>query len=580
MKTKTTRHRYHYWTLAAWLAAAAQGCVTSSGELGALGGEGSGGATEGDEGDAAISASESGGEGGSESGTSPDACELDVGTSTPRAMMRRQYENTIEDLLDLDRLAWSTDDAWTFISVRHAGPFETREWDAGELPAGFSALASTIAPLVDAEALLPCTLPAADAETCAESFVTSFGRSAWRRDLSSDEVAALMLHYSDGDLVAGTQDVVFDLLVSPNLWTIVPTGTPYVADPGITLLDSWSLASRLSYFVWNSTPDDQLLDHAASGDLVQHEVLMAEAERMLADPRAQRMLGDFYVPMMDIEGLRDVTKDPEAFPQFTPELAEAMIQEVRRFAADAVLGQGDGRLHTLLNAPFTFVNDELAGLYQDEVASTDGAPGPQTFVRATLDPARRGGLLSQPGFMTAHSFASSVGYSSRGLVLRESFLCQTIPAPPPDTSNIEFPDPPYDRYELWDQTMAAPACQGCHILIDPMGFAFDNYDALGQWQTEIAETPVDSTAEVVAADDLDGVYLGRAALGEAMAASTLVRECMVQQHLHFALRRSLGEDDQCTIDALTEALVSTDGDLEQLILDVVGSGAFGATRSE
>lgn len=598
--TRPRTNNRHHGTAIAWAIALAQGCVLPPG-----GGDGDDGTGDGTE-TASATATATDGEDDDSVGTTeandgtgmvpgdtedtgdtsdtgdtgePGGCELDVGASVQQALTRRQYENTIEDLLGIDRGLYSSDAVWAPFPVGSVGPFDSIRTDAVGIAPGYDLLATEVSLLADPAQVLPCPLPAADPPACAEAFVTSFGRAAWRRPLEAAEVTDLLIHYDGADMVTGTREAIRDMLSSPNMWQLGRTGTPAEHDPDILLLDDWSLATRLAYFLWNSTPDDALLDHAAAGDLSDEVVLLSEAQRLLADPRAERMLADMYTALMGVEDLQEVTKDTALFPQFGPSLLQAMEQELGRFVADAILGQGDGRIETLLDAPFTFVDDQLAALYGDDLLSTEGTPGPGTYVRASLDPARRGGLLALPAVMTRHSQAADLGYTMRGLTIRNNLLCQSLPPPPPDVvGQIDYPDPPFDRYAFWETLMPAE-CQACHVLSDPLSFAFDHYDALGRWQSEIHGFAVDASGEVVSVSGVaDTSFDGRAELVDVLTATDELPACMVQQHLRFALRRLLSEADECAVEALVAQLEQSDGDLRGLMLDIVASDTFRAAR--
>lgn len=210
--------------------------------------------------------------------------------------------------------------------------------------------------------------------------------------------------------------------------------------------------------------------------------------RMLANPRAVENVREMYAQWLQTRGLDMLVKDD---PTFDSALGAAMEHELRLLASDVVLGSGDGRLATLLQAPYTFVNDGLLAFYGDDVTATDGTPGPSTFVRAQLDPEHRGGLMTLPGVMPRHSRSNRVGLSIRGLIFREAWLCNSIPPEPPDVDGDVEGD---SRYEIIESLLDQASCAGCHQILEPPQVAFDNYDELGRWQEEIEEVPSRATA--------------------------------------------------------------------------------------
>lgn len=570
--------------MAACLALLGSGCTTTWGTLGAVdeddGGEdGSTGGESGDDGQTSNGQT-SGAETGETTGDEPPTvCVLDVGPSGTRTMVAAQYENTVADVLGVSPESWGSD-ILPNSENNGAGPFEVPA-PATELTVElYAQAAADVADAVDPASLLPCDPATPDADACAEETVTSLGLRLWRRPLSPAEVESLLQVYEGTDLLEGTRMLVEVLLTSPNAWTLQETGTPWAEDPDVLVLDAWSLATRLSYTLWNSAPDDPLLAQAESGALLDPTVRYDEAERMLADPRAERMVGQLYRDWLDVE-LEGVVKDPALFPEFTPELAAAMEREVELFATDVVLGS-DPRLHTLLNAPFTYVDQQLLALYGSDVVNDPGPLSPGEFVRVELDPAHRGGVTTLPGVMTAHSFAASMPWTARGLLVRQDFLCHDVPPPPPDV-DVSPPDidPNDGRYGLWDSVINDPACTGCHELFDPLNFAFDEYDPIGRFQTEIDGEPVQTAGDLLEVNGGNQVsFSGRAELTQILPTVSEASACAVQQHLRFALRRRLGDEDQCAVDQLADQVEATDGNLRVLMRSMVVSEHFTLVRPE
>jgi hypothetical protein len=593
MRTKITEWQ-HPWIprLAACLALIGSGCTTPWGKLGAVGEE-DGGTT--DEADPTLGESGETGDGGQTSGAEtsgaetsgsetgdepPMSCELDVGASFPRAMVRTQYENTVADVLAVPAASWSTDVLWEDLpSDQHAGPFDAMPLDQGEpaVAGAYQAMASAVAVALDPASLLPCDPATPDPEACAEELVTALGRQVWRRPLEPAEVEALLQAYEGTDLVEGTREVVEALLTSPNMWILQETGTAWAADAGVIVLDSWSMATRMAYFLWGSTPDAELLAQAEAGALSDPLVRADEAERMLADPRAERMLGQLYGDWLDVE-LGATEKDPALFPEYGPSLAAAMEQELRLFVTDVVLGS-DPRIHTLLNAPFTYVDAQLLALYGSDVAGDPGALAPGEFVRVDLDPAHRGGVLTLPAVMTQHSGYASLPWSPRGLLVRQNLMCNSIPPPPPDVDVTPL-DESEGRYAAWAMMLEEPSCVGCHQLFNPLTFAFDEYDPVGRWQNEIAGEPVQTAWELESVTSGSMAFAGRAELTQILPTLPEVSECAAWQHLRFALRRELDEQDLCAVEELTEQVEATDGDLRALLSSVVVAEHFGLVRPQ
>jgi hypothetical protein len=566
--------------LAACLALIGSGCTTLGGQLGLD--EDGGGTT--DEADPTIGETGDGGQtsgvetSGSETGDEPPmSCELDVGPSLPRGMVRTQYENTVADVLGFPAESWSASQRLS--GGYRAGPFEAMPLDPEyEVDWRYQQLASDVAEAIDPEQLLPCEPATPDPDACADNLVTSLGRQLWRRPLEPAEVETLLQQYEGTDLLEGTRGVVEALLASPSMWTLQETGTPWAADSDVLVLDQWSMATRMAFFLWNSTPDEALLAQAEAGALSDPMVRFDEAERMLADPRADRMQGQLYRDWLDVD-LAEKEKDPGLFPEFGPELAAAMEHELQLFASDVVL-HGDARLHTLLNAPFTYVDSQLLALYGSDVVSDPGALDPGEFVRVDLDPQHRGGMMTLPGVMTQHSTAWSPPWTDRGMLVRTDLLCREVPPPPPDVM-VEPVEIPEGRYASWNALIGQADCSGCHQLFDPLNFAFDEYDAIGRWQSEISGEPVQTAGELLEVNG-DGTvgFSGRAELTEILPTLPEMSECVARQHLRFALRRELDEADQCAVDELTDQVEATDGNLRVLLRSLVVAEHFGLVRPQ
>jgi len=553
------------------------GCVTPWGELGGVGesegdslGDPDPGGTSGAEGGESDEDGESG-ESGETDG--PEMACSDVGPSDARLLTRFEYTNTIRDLFALAEGPWTdaNQDPWDSAGGT-IGPFDVM-FSTPTVGAGYAARAAEVAQAMSPATLLPCPVEDPDPQGCAATFVPQLGRAIWRRPLTEAETADLLTHYAALDLVEGTRAVVEQMLASPEFYTLREQGTPSAGDPDILVLDQYSVAARLSYFLWGSTPDAILLGQADAGALADPSALVAEAQRMMADPRATASVGEMYAQWFDARDLASLTK---ADPVYDAALASAMETELRMVAGDVVLGQGDGRLATLLQTPQTFVDDGLAALYGVDVLSTTGTPGPGAFVPAELDPDRRRGLLTLPALMTRYSNRDWVGFAQRGNIVSEALLCLLIPPPPPDVQ--QEPPPEGNRYEAIDELLDDPNCGACHKFLEPVQVAFDTYDELGRWQDEIDGVPVQTEGELEAISG-QPTFEDHAELVNTLLSQPETRECMVHNHMRFALRRVVDEsDDACTTELLVDRMEASDDDLNALMLDIVESEAFRLVR--
>ncbi len=497
-------------------------------------------------------------------------CEgTDVGETPLRRLTRAQYDNTVRDLLGIEMGL-----ADEFVADEKIGAFNSNAiatvtqlsveqyMDAAELLAAEA--------VIDLPGLLPCDPAAIGESECAAQFIDQFGRRAYRRPLlpeqHDDAMALFEQGRSEGAFADGIRMVVQGLLQSPFFLYHVeqlPTG----AEGQVVALSPYEVASRLSYFLWDSMPDDTLLDAAADDALATPEQLRAQAERMIADPRARDTIHHFHRQWLELEELSHADKDPEMFPDFSPELAASMEEEIDRFAEHVIL-EGDGSFETLMTASFGFADEELAALY-----GVDHPGG--GFAQVEFDPQERSGLLTLAGVMTAHAHHNQTSPVLRGAMVRENFLCQT-PPPPPDTVNDNPPglDPTLPTKERYNQHREDPTCAACHVLLDPLGFGFEHFDASGQFRTMDGQNPVDPSGEVVGTDDADGPYADHLELTQRLAQSDHARDCVSRQWFRYALGRLESDADACALDQIYDDFAASGYDIRELMVGIAVSDAI------
>jgi hypothetical protein len=317
-------------------------------------------------------------------------------------------------------------------------------------------------------------------------------------------------------------------------------------------------------------PDADLLAAAAAGTLDSKDGLKAQAERLLTSERARDALASFHVQWLGLDNLVESTvKDSALFPSFSDELKVAMRNETVDFA-DFVIRRGDGKLQTLLSAPFTVgsAGPQLLQLYGATApAAADGT--------VALDATQRAGLLTQAAFLATHAHSNQTSPVHRGLAVRKNLLCTSLPDPPMNVDNTPpEPDPTATTRVRFEQHRNDPSCKGCHELLDPIGVGFETYDAVGAYRTMENGLPIDSAGELVGAGDASGVFNGGVELAQRLAQSADVRECVKKQWFRFSLGRSEGPDDACTLASLSEQFAASDYDIKALLVGLVTSDAF------
>lgn len=492
-----------------------------------------------------------------------------VGPNALRRLTRSQYENTIRDLLALEA---PTDG---FVSDKKVGQFSTNSTaPVGELEVEKymdAAEAVASAAVMDLSGRLPCD-PSGQEEACADQFIAEFGRRAYRRPLLAEERESLRAIYglgADDGFASGIGLVIQAMLQSPNFLYILEYGAPDPAAPGVVPLTPFETATRLSYMLWDAGPDEALLAAAELDALANPEQLKTQAERMLLDPRFGQALERFHVEWTGVDRLASKDKSAEFYPTWSPSLRQAMYDETVRFA-DAVVREGDGTLATLLTASFSYPQGQaLLDLYGV------GPEAVEASGKVALDPTQRAGLLTLPAVLATHAHPNRSSPVHRGIWVRQALLCQNIP-PPSGDINMTLP-PPTDgltTQEIIRQHRDRPECASCHNLIDPIGFALENFDGIGRWRTQDAGVDVDAAGELIDARGAEGSFVGPVELAGRLAASEQVRDCVATQWFRFGLGRDRSYADTCSLREAVEIMDAADGDIQALLVALVTSDAF------
>lgn len=482
--------------------------------------------------------------------------EASVGVSPLRRLTRAQLRNALIDVLELESLPAETEAQIVELPDGREGGFDsTAGAPSSEALRGYIAIAETLAPQVVASA--SCTI---EETGCAHELLSNLGRRLYRRSLEPQELNELIGIYdafvdTDGPNVAA-QTAVTALIASPNF---VYHAEPVLEDraEGTTLmLDPHAIANRLSFFLWNSVPDETLLQAAESGALDTEEGIAAEVERMLADEKTKRQVRSFYGQWLHLDGVAELTRDN---PAWTPELRDKLVEEAYDFV-NHVMREGDHTLAELLTASYTIGDDTIAEHY--------GAASPDGDGRIELNPAERSGLLTHAGVLA--ELGTVFPEIHRGAWVRGNFLCDPPPAPPAD---VEL-DPEVRRLET-------QPCAGCHIRMDPIGYGLAAFDDMGRFDAALAASA--PQPEVISPDDtLDpsvvGTFETPRELGERLAGSPDVEDCVSVQWFRYALGRWESEGDACAVVAMQDEFTRSGGDLHALAGALARSVAF-RTRS-
>ncbi|HLU66252.1 MAG TPA: DUF1592 domain-containing protein, partial [Kofleriaceae bacterium] len=404
-----------------------------------------------------------------------------------------QWENTVRDLL---RLPERTGLSSRFQPDPPLGRFDNniaRLTVTSQLWQGYQQAAEQIGERVATDAELLAALTAdlpGDAAAAARAFVERFGRRAFRRPLDSAEVdryAALFAegptHYPDHDpITAGVRFTIEAMLQSPYFLYRVELSTE--SEGGDVRLNGYEVASRLSYAFLDTMPDDDLFAAAEAGELDTEEGVRAHIMRLLDDPRAEAQFESFHTQAFKLSEYVDLDKDPDLFPQWSGALGEAMQEATARFLGEVALGGGS--IRELLTSTTAFVNADLAAVY-----GLEGDFGDE-LVQVELDPGQRAGLLTRAGFLARNATLRDPDPIHRGVFININLLCREIAAVPNLPDDL-MPVGETNRERIDSITGEGTCGEGCHAtIINPIGFALENYDALGQWRTEDNGRPVDA----------------------------------------------------------------------------------------
>lgn len=411
--------------------------------------------------------------------------------------------------------------------------------------------------------VIDCTPSGPQDATCLEDTIRRFGLRAWRRPLNDDEVGRVLAVAKSaaeaGDSFEdGVSWAVVALLTSPNFLYRVEMGK----DGRLT---AFELASRLAFFLWNSGPDQALLDAAQAGELHQPDGLRIQAQRLLTDARSRDAVRNFFSEWLHLQQLDGLTKDPNVFKHYSPELGAMARDETLRLVEHLVFDER-ADIMDLFTTRTTFVNRRLAAIYNVQAGAPEG------FARVELPQnGQRRGFLGQVSFLGLHSHPVSSSATLRGVFIREALLCEEVPDPPADL-NTSIPQPSADAKTLRDRLlvhMSEPGCAGCHKFTDIVGLGFEQFDGLARFRLTELDSVIDPSG------DLDGAeFADFSGLTQVLADDPRVSACLVEKLYSYALAQPIGKGADGDLDYLTADFVATGRDIQSLLLKVVLSEGF------
>jgi uncharacterized protein DUF1592/uncharacterized protein DUF1588/uncharacterized protein DUF1595/uncharacterized protein DUF1587/uncharacterized protein DUF1585 len=525
---------------------------------------------------------------------STDALSSISGVTEPEAqpvfmsrLTHSQYNNTVRDLLGDE-----TRPADQFPQEDYVRGFKNQS-EVQSIPVllaeAYSAAAEKLARNAfragEWKKIVPCQPTSSVHSACSNQFVSQFGQRAFRRPLTPSELQrynALFIREvkKTGKFLSGAQLVVETMLQSPNFLFRMERGPA-------AKWANFEIASRLSYFLWDSMPDEQLFLSAASGQLGTVAGVEQAARRMLQDPRAHQALDEFVSQWLRFDRVLNVVRDRRLFQQFNSGLAVAMTEETRRLIAH--LAWNDQNFMEVYTARYGFLSAELAALY--------GFPTPTEEFGMVRFPASsdRAGLLGQATFLTLTSKPEESSPTERGLFIREHFLCQKVPPPPPGVSASLPPlseSKPMTSRERLQIHLSNESCASCHRLIDPIGFGLEKFDAIGRKREKLALTffaargeterkPTKVELELDTKGRISGIpgsdFSSPAQLGEVLASNAECQKCVVKQVFRYAMGRPETPADAAVIEKGFNDFKRSQFKFQQLIISLVTSKTFRET---
>jgi hypothetical protein len=422
--------------------------------------------------------------------------------------------------------------------------------------------------------IAPCA-QGADAHGCVTAFLQGFGTKIYRAPIDATDMPRHLALYDAGATAMptgyahGMQVLLEGMLQSSRFLYRVELGTATAVGPGAVKLSPYELATRLSYGLWNTTPDDTLLSAAAGGTLQTPSDVVTQLQRMLKDPRGATVVSHFLASWIHLPDLDNVAKDATTYPEWNSDLMNAMQAQANAFLNDVLTNKG-GTVSSLLTSQTVFMNSKTALLYG---ATATGLPTDSTFQASQRTDGTASGLLSLPAFLATQAKANQSSPIYRGKFVREQLFCQELPSPPANVPPAPDIKPGVSTRERLSEHEVNAACSACHTLMDPIGFGFESFDGIGRYRTTDGGKPVDASG-MLTGTDVDGAFVGVAQLGTKLAQSPTVESCVGTQWFRYAMGRAEQPADACSLAAMAKTFHDSGADLRTLPMAIVQTPAF------
>jgi hypothetical protein len=509
----------------------------------------------------------------------PGAGSLSDTSSVPaeaplRRLTQLEYANTVRDLLGITGPIGQGVQLVGDSESGNAGFVRGGPITGGDDARNLMATSAQAVEGVKLEGLLPCTpLPGAapEQDACVARFIPQFGKRAYRRPLAPREVELAQNLYQaqrspeiGASFEQAVRAVIAAFIQAPQFlyrWELGPN-TP-VRDGALIRYNSWEVASRLSYLLWATMPDDKLLTAAEADALRTPEQIAQQATRLLADDRAKQGLADFHLQWLEVGPLTQVPKDEE-IKSYSPAVAQSMLDETRDFTAGLYRDEKGGSLEALLTSTSTVVDANAGKIY--------GVTGTG---KVALNPAERAGIFTQLAFLTSHADTGDSHPIKRSDAFLRRVLCMELQVPASlEVPPVADPSPDQTTRERFDVHGQASCARACHSFLDPIGFAFENYDTIGAYRTRDRNKPVDATGSVSLLSGKTVTFKNAVDMIGQLAKLPEVRECMSRQWIRYMLGRREVDGEKPTLDVLDDLFEKSNYDLRQLLVGLTRTRSF------
>lgn len=520
------------------------------------------------------------------SGTEPDAEE--VMQPAPAALPRlteAQYRNSLADLFgeNLPPLVVEPDtNPYLFESIGAAST-TLSELGTQHYEENADAITHSIFNDPARRAVVVACDVVAEGDACARAFISRIGRRLFRRPLSAAEVdrwSAKAAELAQPDAWEGLRLALSGMLQAPSFLYRIELGEPNPERPEELRLTGYEMASRMSFLLWNTGPDAELLDAAEAGELDNLDGLRAHTERLLSSPRAKVAMQAFFAQYLDLGKLESITRSAENYPLYTPGIQAAMRHEVELIVDDLVFGRR-GDMRSLFSTRRTYVNADLAAIYGITPDFTHADANGFVAVDFPQD-SPRAGILTFSGYLTMNAHETQTSPTTRGKYIRERVLCQEVTPPPPDVDTEIKPETgeALTLREKLQEHRDNPQCAACHAFIDPPGLLFEHFDSIGVYRTEqpaLGSFPDDGGPmfPIDSSGDLDGVPLADADdLAAVLADHEDVGRCIVKQLFRHSLGRIDDKGEGPALDELDAHFAEGGYDFQKMLLTLITHESF------